>query len=190
MRTALRSSPAFLPCLVSIALACLVSPGLAQHTPSGDRADGTSIPESIREEHGEIHSALVEATKAPGQVGLAARELAGVLHPHFVREEQIALPPLGLLEPLATGKTIPAARVKEILAMTESLRAELPQMLEEHTRIRDAVKKLGAAARAEKSAKAERLAAELAAHARTEEEVLYPAAILVGDVLRMRQETK
>ena len=68
------------------------------------------IPESIRVEHEAIHEALVRATKAPGSVGAAARELAAVLHPHFVREEQIALPPLGLLAPLARGEFTPEMR--------------------------------------------------------------------------------
>ena len=55
------------------------------------------IPESMRIEHGEIHAALERATGVPGRVGEAARALAAVLHPHFEREEEIALPPLGLL---------------------------------------------------------------------------------------------
>jgi hypothetical protein len=63
------------------------------------------IPESMRVEHGEIHAELVRATSAPGPVGDAARELARVLHPHFVREEQIALPPLGLLAPRSGGRS-------------------------------------------------------------------------------------
>lgn len=146
-----------------------------------------TIPASIQTEHEAIHSELVQATKAPGAVGAAARDLADVLHPHFVREEQIALPPLGLLEPLAAGKPVPDATLKQVLAMTDSLRAELPRMLEEHEKIRAAVEKLGEAARAQKSEKAVTLAEELAAHARTEEEVLYPAAILVGDIIRARQ---
>ena len=65
------------------------------------------IPQSVQAEHAAIHSTLVEATQAPGRVGTAAKELAEVLHPHFVREEQIALPPLGLLAPLATGDPLP-----------------------------------------------------------------------------------
>jgi hypothetical protein len=40
-----------------------------------------TAPESIRTEHEAIHNALVEATKAPGQVGAAAKQLATVLHP-------------------------------------------------------------------------------------------------------------
>lgn len=143
-----------------------------------------SIPGSVEAEHRAIHSALEEATRAPGRVGIAARALAEVLHPHFVREEQIALPPLGLLAPLAAGERQP--EMAGALAMTDSLRRELPGMLEEHTRIRAAVEALRAAAQAERNAPAEQLADQLALHAQTEEEVLYPAAILVGDVIRAR----
>ena len=142
------------------------------------------VPESLQVEHKHIHEALVEATRAPGRVGAAARELAAVLHPHFEREDQIALPPLGLLRPLAAGET--PAGMEEALAMTDALRKELPRMLEEHVRIRAATEKLRAAAREEKAPAHQRFAEDLAAHARSEEEVLYPAAILVGDIIRAR----
>lgn len=117
------------------------------------------IPQSMREEHEEIHGALVTATEVPGPVGEAARELADILHPHFVREEQIALPPLSLLEPLAQGTFAPWMR--DVLPMTDSLAAELD---------------------------VERLARELQAHARAEEELFYPAAILVGEIVRGRSQ--
>lgn len=145
-----------------------------------------AIPESLRVEHEEIHSALEEATRAPGRVGAAAKDLARVLDPHFERENQIALPPLGLLAPLARGER--PAETTEVLAMTDALKKELPRMLEEHKQIRAGVEKLLAASRAEKTPEFERLAEELAAHAQTEEEVLYPAAILVGEVIRGRRQ--
>jgi hypothetical protein len=142
------------------------------------------IPESIRREHEAIHTALAEATRAPGRVGAAAKALAEALHPHFEREEQIALPPLGLLAQLAAGEPVPDAVSSEALRMTSALRAEMPQMLEEHVRIRAAVTELHAAARAEGAAAHQELAEQLALHAQTEEEVLYPAAMLVGDLIR------
>ena len=148
------------------------------------------IPKSIQAEHEAIHSALVEATQAPGRVGTAAKDLAAVLHPHFVREEQIALPPLGLLVPLAAGDQLPETVLSEALAMTDALRSELPRMLEEHKQIRAAVDKLRQAARTEQATKYERLAEQLALHAQTEEEVLYPVAVLVGDILRARLQSK
>jgi hypothetical protein len=140
-----------------------------------------AIPQSIQTEHRTIHDALTAATRAPGRVGAAAKELAAVLDPHFKREDEIALPPLGLLAPLAAGET--PAGMREALAMTEALRKELPRMLEEHEQIRAATEKLRIAARDEKMPQHERFAEALAQHARSEEEILYPAAILVGDVI-------
>jgi hypothetical protein len=143
-----------------------------------------TIPQSLQTEHKAIHDALTAATRAPGRVGIAAKELAAVLAPHFKREDQIALPPLGLLAPLAAGER--PAGMEEVLAMTDALRKELPGMLEEHQRIRAATEKLRVAAREEGLVVHERFAEELARHARSEEEVLYPAAILVGDIIRAR----
>jgi len=148
-------------------------------------AGALEIPRSLREEHGELHARLVAATKAPGRVGEAARAVAAVLDPHFVREEQIALPPLGLLRALADGRT-PAAEMAAVLPLTDSLKAELPHMLTEHMAISVAVQRLGREAKAARNAEAERLADAIRLHALTEEEVLYPAAVLVGDLVRAR----
>jgi len=142
------------------------------------------IPESMRVEHAGIHEALVAATREPGRVGEAARELAQILHPHFEREEEIALPPLALLRPLAAGEYRP--EMCAVLKMTDALRAELPEMLREHQDIAAAARKLELTAREETNGKVEELAKELQLHARSEEELFYPMAILVGDVLRAR----
>jgi hypothetical protein len=142
------------------------------------------IPRSVQTEHEAIHTTLKEATRAMGRVGPAALELATILHPHFVREEEIALPPLGLLPRLAGGDF--TADMADILPMTDALKRELPRMLEEHAAIRAAVENLRAAARADNAEQYERLADDLALHAHTEEELLYPAAILVGEIIRTR----
>jgi hypothetical protein len=147
-----------------------------------------TIPQSLQIEHTAIHDALSEATRVPGPVGVAATELAALLGPHFTRENAIALPPLGLLAALAAGET--PAGMDEALAMTDALRKELPRMLQEHTAIRAATERLRSAAQKEKAFAYEQFAEELALHARTEEEVLYPAALLVGDVIRARLSAK
>lgn len=146
--------------------------------------DGVGIPEALQAEHHEIHERLVTATKLPGPVGDAARQLATVLHPHFQREEQIALPPLGLLAPLARGEFNP--EMARVLPMTDSLRAELPRMLEEHVAIAAATRRMGTVAAELGNAEVAALAQALALHARTEEEVSYPAALLVGEIIRIR----
>ncbi|HEX6913476.1 MAG TPA: hemerythrin domain-containing protein [Longimicrobium sp.] len=142
------------------------------------------IPESMRAEHAGIHAALQEATRAAGPVGEAARRLARVLHPHFEREEQIALPPLALLRPLSQGEFQPWMR--GVLPMTDSLRDELPRMLREHVEIGAAARRLEQVARQAGDAQVEALARELQLHARAEEELFYPAAVMVGDIVRAR----
>ena len=151
---------------------------------AGAQKSMVTIPQSLQTEHEEIHKALLEATRVPGRVGAAAKELAAVLDPHFERENQIALPPLGFLAPLAAGHT--PAGLQEALAMSDALRKELARMLEEHKWIRAATEKLRVAAHDEKAPAQVQLAETLAAHAQTEEEILYPAAILVGDIIRAR----
>jgi hypothetical protein len=149
--------------------------------------ESLAIPASVQKEHDAIHSTLVEATSSAGRTGDAARQLATVLHPHFVREEQIALSPLGLLARLAEGTELSDSEAAVFIAMTDALRRELPGMMKEHEQIRAAVDALHRAATAEGAIRYQQLADQLALHALTEEEVLYPAALLVGDVLRARR---
>lgn len=137
------------------------------------------IPKPLQVEHEELHAKLVKATKEPGAVGEAAREVARLLHPHFVREEEFALPPIALLADIALRGVTP--QMAEVLPLTRRLRAELPAMLAEHERIVAALEKLRAAARGSELAEYERFADALVLHAQTEEQVLYPAAILVGE---------
>lgn len=135
------------------------------------------IPASLKVEHEEIHAELGALTKTPGKVGEAARNVAAVLHPHFVKEEEYALPPLGLLATVARGTVTPSMR--PVLAMTDRLKREMPEMLAEHRTVVAALEKLAEAGRAEARADAERFAEKLRVHAQTEEEVLYPAAMVL-----------
>ena len=137
------------------------------------------IPAPLQAEHEELHSRLVKATKEPGAIGAAAREVARLLHPHFVREEEFALPPLALIAKVATGTV--TAEMEEVLRLTRRLEAELPHMLAEHKQIVGALETLRSAAQAANRPEYERFAEALVLHAQTEELVLYPAALLVGD---------
>jgi hypothetical protein len=92
-----------------------------------------TIPQPLQSEHDELHAELVKATNAGGKITEAAKAVAALLHPHFVKEEAYALPPLGLLPRLAAGNITP--EMSQVLSMTERLKAELPQMLQEHQAI-------------------------------------------------------
>ena len=64
------------------------------------------IPRPLKQEHEELHEQLREATRESGSLGEAAKAVAKLMHPHFVKEKQYALPPLGLLPLLIEGKSL------------------------------------------------------------------------------------
>ena len=146
------------------------------------------IPESLKLEHEELHNQLANATRVGGKVAEAAKLVAQTLHPHFVAEEEFAIPPLGILPQLVEGKV--DEDMKEILKMTDRLKAELPQMLEEHKAIVAALDKLVKAAQEENKPEFAVFAEKLKLHAKTEEEVTYPTALLIGEYLKLRFNQK
>jgi hypothetical protein len=150
----------------------------SQHHPPSESTSIVRTPPSLAAEHRELHETLSRAVAVGGELGSAADELERALAPHFRREDEIATPPLGLLTSLATGPA--TAEMRAVLPMTEALERELPQMLREHEAIREAVGKFRATAVRAKLLEFVQFSDQLAAHARSEEEILYPAAILVG----------
>ncbi len=140
------------------------------------------IPLPLRQEHEELHQRLRNATQAGGEVGAAASALARLMHPHFVKEDEFALPALGLLQRLARGEATPD--MTGVLALTDRLAAELPEMLAEHEAIVAALARLQDAAERAGRDDIVEFARALALHAQTEEQVMYPAALLVGRFVR------
>lgn len=141
----------------------------------------SAIPSSIQEEHAHLHELLARATEAPGEIGEAAKVVAKLLHEHFGAEERLAMPLLGLLRPLADHEEV--SDRDEAIEMARGLRRELPAMMEEHRQIKAALDKLREVATHAGDVESIAFADALMLHARNEEEVLYPAALLVGDAL-------
>lgn len=54
-----------------------------------------NMPQPLQHEHAALHERLRQATQVGGEAGEAAKTLARLMHPHFVKEDQIAPPPLG-----------------------------------------------------------------------------------------------
>jgi hypothetical protein len=142
------------------------------------------ILKTMEMEHEEPRKELQKATAEIGATGSAAKQVASILHPHFVKEEDFALPPLGSLSSLAKGKVTPD--MKDILLMTDKLKSDLHQMLEEHKKIAETLERLVAAAKKDEKPEYIRFANKLALHAQAEEEIYYPAAILVGEYLKLK----
>jgi hypothetical protein len=74
--------------------------------------------------------------------------------------------------------------MRAVLPLTDSLRAEMPRMLREHEAIHAATVRLRDVARGRGNLPVQRLAEQLLFHAQSEEQMMYPAALLVGDFVR------
>ncbi|HEY7473947.1 MAG TPA: hemerythrin domain-containing protein [Vicinamibacterales bacterium] len=147
------------------------------------KASVRRVPRALEAEHEELREELKRLADEPGQIGEAATEVAAIFELHAVREEEFALPPLGLLASVAAGAVTDDP---ETVAMARHLRAELPRLLDEHLAIVAALQVLLDKANELGRPDASAFARKLIVHAELEEEVLYPAAILVGEYLEER----
>ena len=136
------------------------------------------IPTPLVQEHEALYSRLVLTTKVPGPVGRVADKLAKLMDPHFTKEELFALPPLVLLPALAGGQFSPER--SGVLELTDQLEIDLPSMLAEHQKIFGVLQELLAAGEAAGDTGTCEFAGQLMHHATVEEQVFYPAALLVG----------
>lgn len=139
---------------------------------------GMQVPVSLKSGHDAIHAALKRATAEPGALGETARSIARIMSGHMMREEKFALRPLGLLKELARGET--PAELAEVVKLAHSFRLEMAQMIDEHRQIAEALHALASAAEAAGKPEYVALAEDMLIHAHVEEDVLYPAAILIG----------
>ncbi len=143
-------------------------------------------PPAMNAEHAHLHEQLAAALAAGGRTAEAAKAVEAVLSKHFVEEEAYALPPLGLLALLGERKLPPPEQARAAIAMADKLRANYATMLDEHRQLTGSLKALEAAATAEDKPAAADFARALTHHAQHEEQVLYPAALLVGEYLKLR----
>lgn len=164
-------------------LACTAAVAGAQVSKDEHARSPLQIPSSLVAEHRELHEQLAAAIKSGGKTAVAAEEVEAKLMPHFRREEEFAMPPLALLEPLAQRRGLGAADRRTALRLTQTLRREYPRMLREHRQIVGALKHLAEVAAQEHKPEVASFAEKLKAHAANEEQILYPAALLIGDRL-------
>jgi len=136
------------------------------------------VPISLKSEHESLLARMRRAMRENDATGEAARRVMQVMDGHMMREEKFALRPLGILKALARGET--PAELADVAQLVHDFKAELPQMVDEHRQIAELLRLL--AREAETLGKHEyvELAEDLIEHAHLEEDVLYPAAMLLG----------
>jgi hypothetical protein len=176
-------------------LMCAIASGVAffrqdqhdqHHDGAAPQASGLAVPSSIQAEHRHLHEQLEAAIAAGGTTGERAKAVAAVLGPHFEEEEAFAMPPLGLLEALAHDKPVTDEQVRGAIEMSDRLRGDYEKMLKEHQQIQEALRALATAAEQEHHPEHAAFAHNLMAHAQNEEQVLYPATLLIGQYLKLR----
>ena len=145
-------------------------------------------PGSLEEEHRELFRELVELESEGGETGKAVKELLAVLEPHFEKEERVVMPLLGALRPLSDRK--PMRNPSEAMSLYKRLSSDYPKMLREHGQVKKLIERTRIAAARVGESRALTVLDELEHHAKVEEEVLYPAAMLVGAFAKGKAKVK
>jgi len=144
-------------------------------------------PTPLKSEHQALYAEINQAAKLQDRTGKATRLVARLIERHFAKEEEFALPPLGLLPALAQG-TIESGMAAAV-TMAARLHDELPDLLAEQRVIVAALEELMAAAESEGHAELVGFAEKLMLHEEIEQQVSYPTAILIGKYLQLRLKT-
>jgi iron-sulfur cluster repair protein YtfE (RIC family) len=136
-------------------------------------------PTSVEGAHQELIQLLIKVQHMSGKTGAIAEELARKLRVHAEKEETIVMPLLGLLPDLTGGKSS-FKWAKRASGLYSEMKRGYSGMLNEHREILKLLSRLKKVAAEEGHLTAVRFAETLEQHAREEDEILYPAALLAG----------
>ncbi len=165
--------------LVTAAFLCMTSiqPVLGQNM--------LQVPQSVRFQHEQIMSRLEHfAQSKDPDLSAAAQKAAAFLKEHYAREESFVLVPLGLL-PLIAKREV-SNDMEPAIAMADRTRSALPEFESDHIKITSLMNELIDVGKKKKDQELVRLATRVAAQSLNDVEVNQPAAILVGDYIRLR----
>jgi hypothetical protein len=144
------------------------------------------MPASIKQEHELLLGQMDEI--AADTTNKAAAKLKELLQHHFEEEENYVLPTLGLLPMLANGKVPDES--KAILEMTGKFRKQYTHIGAEHQLIKAYLEEMKKNSDKNNTDKIVQFETRLLAHAATEEEILFPTTILIGEFLELKTGAK
>lgn len=146
------------------------------------------VPASLKEDHKYLLDKIQRIASFQDSSGFAAKKLSDLLQHHFQEEEDYVLSPLGLLPMLASGKV--PEQSKEVINLTEKFKSQLTHMNIEHQMIKAYMEEMKLADKDKNHPEIIEFETEIHKHAKSEEDVFFPAAILVGDFLKLRSTQK
>ena len=142
-----------------------------------------TTPKSLEEEHEGLMNTLREAGNRRDETGEAVRGLVENLEPQFEKEERVAMPLLGVLPDLVSGNKI--ENLRQIAESQGALLQEYESMFQEHKSLVPLIERAELAAAKENHIETVEILEALVHHARIEEDVLYPAALLAGTLAKV-----
>jgi hypothetical protein len=151
--------------------------------PKLDKWNGKlNVPKALLHGHDEARAELVRATMEGGRIAKAGKRVAGLCLPHFEHEEKDVFPVLALLPYLEQGNLRP--EMMDVMPLILNFRAKRDAMNDHHQLIASAIEDLLQAAHKEKNREIAEFAYNLRVHERIEDEVIYPAVVLIGKYLQ------
>ena len=139
-------------------------------------------PKALLNGHENLFRNIESIVSLGGDIGESAKLLADISYPHFKREEEYALPPLSLLLAISEGNW--EIESQAAITMAEKLEAKLLEMKKEHDKICEILENLDAFSETTNNQKIKLFVNDLKLHIEMEEQVLYPATILIGEYLK------
>lgn len=136
-------------------------------------------PKAITHGHANLRTELNEIIKNYTNLEKEIHSLNETMTQHFNKEEKYGLPPLGLLLILSDGNW--ELDEDTIMEMTNALNSHIAELNEEHENISKNIIELKALAEKENYIDLKKFINNLEIHMELEDQVLYPAANLIGN---------
>ncbi len=146
------------------------------------------IPSSIQITHVLLLEQIHKMTLYKDSSGRVAIKIEDMMKHHFTEEENYILPTLGLLPLLANGQ-IPQ-QYDDVILLSEKAKSLMDHMSAEHQLITAYIKELKDVSNNDNLSEIIDFENQVSKHAISEEEVLFPAAILVGEYLKLKSAPK
>ena len=146
------------------------------------------VPSSLKKTHAELLQQLHQFTLIKDSSTTVALKLEELMLHHFLEEEDYILPQLGLLPSLSKGQF--PEHPQEIIILSEKAKSQMDHMSAEHQLIIAYIEELKQASTEENQPAIISFEKQVSKHALSEEEVYFPAAIMVGEYLKLRSELK
>jgi hemerythrin superfamily protein len=127
---------------------------------------------------------LAKAKLLSAEKDSIAVKLYDVLKYHFSEEEQYVFPVLATLPELAAGN-IPE-KSDSIVGLTMRFKSNSAKLLAEHQIIKSLIEEYKLRAKTQNNTGFEEFEKALAEHATAEEEIFFPATVVIGDYLKLK----